>query len=124
MAERKAPRWAGAGGSARAFWLAFLFLATVGPSALLSQVTDSSSEKAKPSETGSASSGLEASLFRTSCLKCHDSDGRGEIGRAAFRSIPDFTDPRWQSTMTDHQLELAATVSPERVGEVCARPLA
>jgi cytochrome c oxidase cbb3-type subunit 3 len=47
----------------------------------------------------------EASLFRTSCLECHDSDGRGEIGRAAFRSIPDFTDPDWQASKTDRQLE-------------------
>jgi mono/diheme cytochrome c family protein len=107
MTESVTPRWAGAIGYVRASGLEFLFLTTVGPSALIAQVSDPSSVRAQPWEAQSASSALEASLFRTSCLKCHDSDGRGEIGRAAFGSIPDFTDPRWQATRTDQQLEVS-----------------
>jgi mono/diheme cytochrome c family protein len=45
-----------------------------------------------------------AALFRKHCLGCHDSDGRGEAGRALFKSIPDFTDERWQAARTDQQI--------------------
>jgi mono/diheme cytochrome c family protein len=41
------------------------------------------------------------SLFRAHCLECHAANGRGE---GLFPSIPDFTDPRWQTSQTDHQL--------------------
>jgi mono/diheme cytochrome c family protein len=106
MTEKETPRQAGASGYLGASGLAFLFiLATVGPSALHAQVSASPAARAQPAEAPSASSTVGASLFRTSCLKCHDSDGRGEVSRAVNPSIPDFTDPRWQATRTDQQLE-------------------
>jgi mono/diheme cytochrome c family protein len=94
MAEIVAPRLPGSGGYLCASGLAVLFLATIAPSAVSAQSPE-------------ARSASEVSLFRENCLKCHDSDGRGEIGRASFRSIPDFTDPRWQATKTDRQLEVS-----------------
>jgi mono/diheme cytochrome c family protein len=53
------------------------------------------------------SSPLPVSLFRTHCLKCHDGDGSGEITRDVFRSIPDFTDARWQASKNDTRLKRA-----------------
>jgi mono/diheme cytochrome c family protein len=43
-------------------------------------------------------------VYRASCLQCHDSDGRGEVGRAALPKIPDFTDDRWQSSRSNAEL--------------------
>jgi mono/diheme cytochrome c family protein len=43
-------------------------------------------------------------VYRTSCLLCHDVDGRGEVGRDGSPAIPDFTDSTWQSSRTDAQL--------------------
>jgi len=43
-------------------------------------------------------------IYRTSCLECHDSDGRGESGRDQFPGIPDFSDPRWQASRSDAEL--------------------
>jgi cytochrome c oxidase cbb3-type subunit 3 len=43
-------------------------------------------------------------VYRTSCLKCHDSDGTGEAGRAGFPKIPDFTERRWQAGRSDSEL--------------------
>jgi mono/diheme cytochrome c family protein len=40
-------------------------------------------------------------VYRASCLLCHDVDGRGELGRDASPTIPDFTDGRWQSLRSD-----------------------
>jgi mono/diheme cytochrome c family protein len=43
-------------------------------------------------------------VYRTSCLKCHDGDGTGEAGRAAFPTIPDFTERRWQALRSETEL--------------------
>jgi cytochrome c oxidase cbb3-type subunit 3 len=43
-------------------------------------------------------------VYRTSCLECHDSDGRGAVGRDTLPKIPDFTDARWQASRSDAQL--------------------
>jgi mono/diheme cytochrome c family protein len=59
-------------------------------------------EDRKPAAAVSPSSPIQ--VFRTSCLECHDSDGRGEIGRDSFPKIPNFTDPGWHSSRTDAQL--------------------
>jgi len=48
-----------------------------------------------------------AALFRTHCLQCHDSDGRGGIGRELFGKVPDFTDTTWHASRTDRQLSRA-----------------
>ena len=43
-------------------------------------------------------------IFRTSCLQCHDSDGRGEAARDSLPQIPDFTAARWQVARSDAEL--------------------
>jgi cytochrome c oxidase cbb3-type subunit 3 len=43
-------------------------------------------------------------VYRTTCLLCHDVDGRGELGRENAPSIPDFTDTRWQASRSDGEL--------------------
>jgi mono/diheme cytochrome c family protein len=42
--------------------------------------------------------------YRASCLECHDSDGRGSVGRDIDPNIPDYTDPAWQSSRSDSEL--------------------
>jgi mono/diheme cytochrome c family protein len=46
-----------------------------------------------------------AQFYRAICIACHDGDGRGTIVRKAMPAIPDFTDPRWQSSRTDAELQ-------------------
>jgi mono/diheme cytochrome c family protein len=78
------------------------------PSPLRSQVLDRAGD-ASPREPAKAQSPREVaevtasaiSLFRTHCLECHAANGRGD---GLYPSIPDFTDPRWQTSQTDHQL--------------------
>jgi mono/diheme cytochrome c family protein len=43
-------------------------------------------------------------LFRTHCIECHDSDGRGEPVREIMSSIPDFTKPDWHQKCSDDRL--------------------
>jgi mono/diheme cytochrome c family protein len=43
-------------------------------------------------------------LYRRLCLECHDSDGRGEVGRDLFPKIPDFTNAGWQDSRRDAEL--------------------
>jgi mono/diheme cytochrome c family protein len=43
-------------------------------------------------------------LYGASCLQCHDVDGRGEIARDLFPTIPDLTDPVWQASRGDADL--------------------
>lgn len=45
-----------------------------------------------------------AHVYRAYCLACHGADGRGESVRKAMPEIPDFTDPKWQSSRTDAEL--------------------
>ncbi len=52
-----------------------------------------------------ASTGMPpVQLYRAICQACHDVDGRGSIVRKAMPVIPDFTDPKWQSSRTDADL--------------------
>ena len=60
-------------------------------------VSDHSSKSAAPTPAMIAK-------FRTNCIKCHDVDGRGEIGRDEMPTIPDFTNPTWQASRNDPQL--------------------
>ena len=42
------------------------------------------------------------------CLACHEADGRGAIARKSMKDaeqIPDLTDPKWQASRTDAELE-------------------
>jgi mono/diheme cytochrome c family protein len=43
-------------------------------------------------------------LYRASCLKCHDTDGKGEIVRDVMPKIPDFTDAAWHAARSDADL--------------------
>jgi mono/diheme cytochrome c family protein len=40
-------------------------------------------------------------LYNRYCIRCHGVDGRGVWD---IPDVPDFTDPRWQSSRNDHQL--------------------
>jgi mono/diheme cytochrome c family protein len=44
-------------------------------------------------------------MYRAICIACHDADGRGTIVRKAMPAIPDFTDPKWQASRSDADLE-------------------
>ncbi len=42
------------------------------------------------------------------CLACHEADGRGTVARKTMKDaeqIPDLTDPKWQASRTDADLE-------------------
>jgi cytochrome c oxidase cbb3-type subunit 3 len=41
-----------------------------------------------------------AAIFKNNCVMCHGADGKGY---SALKT-PDFTDPKWQSSMKDKQL--------------------
>jgi uncharacterized membrane protein/cytochrome c5 len=43
-------------------------------------------------------------IFRALCLKCHDTDGTGEIVRDTMPKVPDFTDAAWHATRSDADL--------------------
>jgi mono/diheme cytochrome c family protein len=43
-------------------------------------------------------------VYRASCLKCHDTDGKGEIVRDVNPKVPDFTDAAWHATRSDADL--------------------
>src|SRR5690348_1869418 len=43
-------------------------------------------------------------LYRSSCLKCHDTDGKGEIIRDTMPKVPDFTDAEWHATRSEADL--------------------
>jgi mono/diheme cytochrome c family protein len=44
-------------------------------------------------------------IYRLVCMACHAPDGKGELVRQAMPSIPDLTDPKWQASRTDAELE-------------------
>jgi ubiquinol-cytochrome c reductase cytochrome b subunit len=44
-------------------------------------------------------------LYRAYCLACHEADGRGQTARKSMPDLPDFTDPKWQSSRTDADFE-------------------
>jgi hypothetical protein len=41
------------------------------------------------------------SLYNRYCIRCHGVDGRGVWD---IPDVPDFTDPRWQTSRSDHQI--------------------
>src|SRR5262249_7332080 len=41
------------------------------------------------------------SIFNRYCIRCHGVDGRGVWD---IPDVPDFTDPRWQTSRSDHQI--------------------
>ena len=61
-----------------------------------------SSEKTAP--TTAPSNMAVVQIYRSYCLACHDSDGRGMTARKAMPEIPDFTDSKWQLAKTNPEL--------------------
>jgi mono/diheme cytochrome c family protein len=53
---------------------------------------------------GTAEHSARVKLYRTHCLECHGSDGRGEPARETTPEIPDFTDTRWHESRTDQDI--------------------
>jgi mono/diheme cytochrome c family protein len=43
-------------------------------------------------------------LYQKHCMTCHDPDGRGEESREIMHAIPDFTNSKWQISLSDAQL--------------------
>jgi cytochrome c oxidase cbb3-type subunit 3 len=41
-----------------------------------------------------------AAIFKNNCVMCHGADGKG----FSALKTPDFTDPKWQSSMKDKQV--------------------
>jgi len=41
-----------------------------------------------------------AALFKQRCSMCHGQDGKG----ISFMKTPDYTDPKWQASITDEQI--------------------
>lgn len=46
-------------------------------------------------------------VYRSACLRCHDSDGRGQAVRDALLTISDFTCLGWHAPQDDEDLGLA-----------------
>jgi mono/diheme cytochrome c family protein len=55
-------------------------------------------------DTPSAAPEAVVRVYQKTCLKCHDSDGKGEIVRDVMKTIPDFTDAAWHTTRNDADL--------------------
>ena len=43
-------------------------------------------------------------VFKSKCVGCHQSDGKGESFRENAPQIPDFSDPAWHEKRPDHEL--------------------
>lgn len=50
---------------------------------------------------------LAATQYRQYCLACHGTDGRGTAVRKGMPTIPDLTDPKWQSSRTAARLTVS-----------------
>jgi mono/diheme cytochrome c family protein len=44
-------------------------------------------------------------VYRRSCAACHGRNGTGAANRETMPRIPDFTDPKWQKSRTDANLQ-------------------
>ncbi len=75
---------------------------------------------------------IGSNIFRQFCIVCHGPDGTGNLMRASLPPIPNFTDPAFQRSHTDAQLQVSilngkGTLMPAnsgRVTEAEARDLA
>lgn len=68
-------------------------------------------------------------IFKNECQKCHERDGKG-TKRGKKLGVPDFTDAKWQTSVTDNQLFKSITngkkkmpaqknrLSPEEIKEM------
>jgi mono/diheme cytochrome c family protein len=51
-----------------------------------------------------AGSAEDTRLFQRFCAKCHGADGKGATMRDSLPRIPDFSNARWQTALSDAQL--------------------
>jgi mono/diheme cytochrome c family protein len=85
-----------------AFLRCLLVLQLVPVAALLQDVRPASVPDPLGAEPARPASVLR--LYRASCLKCHDTDGKGEAVRDTMPRVPDFTDAAWHATRSDADL--------------------
>ena len=59
---------------------------------------------------------IEASkLFNQNCSKCHGQDGRAKTFRGKLVGARNFTDTKWQASITDKQISAAIKEGPEEM---------
>ena len=63
----------------------------------------------KPSPSTSAPV-TPSQVYQTVCMRCHDPDGRGKRLRHLMPELPDFTNPKWQDSRTDAELDRSIRV--------------
>jgi len=89
-------------------------------------VEDANASTASTSTQGaSASPAAQArKTFRTVCVSCHGSDGKGDgPGAAALNPKPrDYTNVEWQNGVTDEQLQKTILMGGAAVGKSPAMP--
>ncbi len=60
-----------------------------------------------PSAETAARLRVASGLYRQYCLICHGADGKGSEMKAAMPTIPDFTGPAWQDSVTNPQAAIS-----------------
>jgi mono/diheme cytochrome c family protein len=85
-----------------AFLRCMLVLQLAPVMALVQEARAASAHDPRGSEPAHPASVIQ--LYRSSCLKCHDTDGKGEIIRDTMPKVPDFTDAKWHATRSDADL--------------------
>lgn len=60
---------------------------------------------ASPAPGSKAVPGTPVEAYRAVCLRCHDASGRGVRLRRVMPELPDFTDPKWQASRTDAEID-------------------
>ncbi len=60
--------------------------------------------RTKAEENSRAAPQLALQVFKTNCMNCHESDGKGESSRKIMPKIPDFSDPKWHESRPDNEL--------------------
>jgi mono/diheme cytochrome c family protein len=73
------------------------------PSRVVSPISGGS-KSPRPDRT-QADGSRSIELYRTHCMDCHETDGRGGSSRELMRTIPDFTRPEWHSARDDYHLQ-------------------
>jgi mono/diheme cytochrome c family protein len=90
--------------------LAFLYalLVLLALSATVLPPDGPSTSATGPQAAGPSSADAQATpavrVYRATCLKCHDTDGKGEIARDVMPKVPDFTDAQWHASRSDAEL--------------------
>jgi mono/diheme cytochrome c family protein len=81
-------------------------------------------QESGPAPRAAASHGRGAQLFATSCAACHGVDGRGKTEMAKNLNPPprDYSDPAWQSSVTDDELRAIIVRGGAAVGKSSMMP--